>query len=304
MNKNKVHMKVLSKLVFVVLLIGINQTVIYPQDAVFDYLGQTPPGDKPVVFAPGVVSVDNKNSHALVVSPNGNMIIFSRYPDKTSYILTKENGKWIGPVESFFYGKEVSFSRDGKRIYYYTGGDIFYVERNSSGWNQPVKLGANVNTNSLIEFYPCIVASGDLYFSRDGNWATGRLMRSEFKDGAFGMAEDLGLPINSGGALHAWFSPDESYVLFNSPRTGSHTQLDIWISFKQNDGHWSDPKNLGEKINSGADAILCPIVSPDGKYLFFTKLNFSSNTGYIYWVSTSIMDSLKNSANNKIGMEQ
>jgi hypothetical protein len=257
-------------------------------------LGQTPPGDTPVVFAPGIVSIDNKNSHALVVSPDGKMIIFSRYPDNTSYILTKENDKWTGPVESFFYGKEVSFTADGIRIFYYTGGDIFYIEKDSSTWSMPIKLGVNINTDGIYEYYPCIVNTGDIYFSRDGNWATGRIMHSKFQDGEFQIATDLGFPINNGGALHAWVSPDESYMLFNSPRTGSFTQLDIWVSFRKSNNNWSIPQNLGAKINSGADAILCPTVSPDGKYLFFTKLNLSSNTGYIYWIKRDFIDSLKN----------
>jgi hypothetical protein len=82
-------------------------------------------------------------------------------------------------------------------------------------------------------------------------------------------------------------------MLFNSPREGSFTQLDIWISFRNQDGSWSDPKNLGKTINSGANAILCPTVSPDGKYLFFTKLNLTTQTGYVYWVSTNFIDVLK-----------
>ena len=118
-------------------------------------------------------------------------------------------------------------------------------------------------------------------------------------NGSYQPAVDLGLPINSGGALHAWVAPDESYMLFNSPREGCYTQCDIWISFKMKDETWTNPKNLGEKINSGGDAILCPTVSPDGKYLFFTKLNFNTNTGYIYWVTTQIIDSLKTIVNKE-----
>ena len=34
-------------------------------------------------------------------------------------------------------------------------------------------------------------------------------------------------------------------------------------------------------------------VSPDGKYMFYTKLNFSTNTGYVYWVSTGFIDNLQ-----------
>jgi hypothetical protein len=253
------------------------------------YLGQTPPGDTPIVFAPGTVSVDGKNTHALVISPDEKTIIFSRYPDGTSYIMTYDNNQWSGPVQSFFYGKEVSFTPDGNRIFYYTDNDIFYVEKSGSGWGAPVRLGPNVNTTTYTEYYPSIVQSQSLYFSRDSHWNSGRLMYSQYSEGVYLPAVDLGLPINNGGALHAWFARDESFVLFNSPRAGSYTELDIWASFRNQDGSWGNPKNLGQIINSGANAILCPEVSPDGKYLFFTKMNWSTNTGYIYWVNANLI---------------
>jgi Tol biopolymer transport system component len=262
------------------------------QNESWEYLNESPPGDIPKIFGKGIVSVDNKNSHALAISPDGKTIIFSRYPDRTSYILTFENGKWSEPGESFFYGKEVSFSSDGKKIFYYTEGDIFFVEKKNDGWSNPIRMGENINT-AEAEYYPCIVDDGSMYFSRDGNWKTGRLMYSRFSNGNYMKAVDLGLPINSGGALHAWISPDESYMLFNSPREGSFTQNDIWVSFRKNDGSWTIPINAGEKINSGADAILCPTVSPDGKYMFFTKLNFNPTTGNIYWVSTKFIYELR-----------
>lgn len=262
------------------------------QNESWEYLNEPQPGDIPKIFGKEIVSVDNKNSHALVISPDGKTIVFSRYPDRTSYILTFNGGKWSEPEESFFYGKEVSFSSDGKKIFYYTDGDIFYVEKKNSGWSNPIRMSENINT-AETEYYPCVVADGSLYFSRDGNWKTGRVMYSRFSNGNYMKAVDLGLPVNSGGALHAWISPDESYMLFNSPREGSFTQNDIWVSFRKTDGSWTNPMNAGEKINSGADAILCPTVSPDGKYLFFTKLNFNPNTGYIYWVSTKIIHELR-----------
>lgn len=251
------------------------------------------PGNEPIVFAKGTVSVEGKNTHACTFSPDGKMLLFSRYPDRKSYIMTIDNGRWTGPEEAFFEGKETSFSSDGNKIFYYAnGGDIFYNERKGESWGPPINVGANINTPET-EYYPSVTNDGTLFFSRAGNWSDGRIMYSTCHEGKYANPVDIGLPVNTGGALHAFIAPDKSYMLFNSPREGSFTQLDIWISFRKPDGSWSDPKNLGETINSGADAILCPTVSPDGKYMFFTKLNFSDNTGYVYWVSTSFIDNLR-----------
>jgi len=259
------------------------------------YNGQEFPGRTPAIFAQGIISVENVNTHALVYSPDYKMILFSRYPDRTSYLINIENGKWSKPAGAPFFGKEVSFSPDGNRIYFYHEAFIFYIEKTETGWSETRKLPSTVNDENNGQYYPCMVNSGSLYFSRNPKWNEGRIMYSEFRDGNFLKAVDLGAPVNEGGASHAWIAPDESYMLFNSPREGSYTQNDIWVSFRNFDKTWGNPINAGEVINSGADAILCPTVSPDGKYLFFTRLKFGekANTGYVYWVSFEVIKELR-----------
>jgi hypothetical protein len=44
---------------------------------------------------------------------------------------------------------------------------------------------------------------------------------------------------------------------------------DLYINFRR-DGAWTKAVNLGPKVNSSA-LDFCPIVSPDGKYFFFTS---------------------------------
>jgi len=99
-------------------------------------------------------------------------------------------------------------------------------------------------------------------------------------------------PINVGGASRAFVAPDETYTLFNSPRAGSHTQNDMWVSFRRKDEAWTALANLGERINRDANAVLCPALTPDGKHLFFTRLQ-ESRTGLVYWVSTKAIQDLR-----------
>ncbi len=258
-----------------------------------NYLNEPKPGNIPVIFGKGIVSVEGENTHACTFSPDGNMLIFSRYPEKKSYMMIFNYDQWAKPTEAFFEGKETSFSADGGKVFYYkNGGDIYFNEKTASGWGNSISVGNVINT-SETEYYPSVTDDGTLFFSRNGKWTEGRIMYSTFSKGKYDTPVDIGLPVNTGGALHAYVAPDKSYMLFNSPRTGSHTKLDIWISFHKADRSWTDPQNLGETINSGADAILCPTVTPDGKYMFFTKLTFGTNTGNVYWVSTSFIDALK-----------
>jgi hypothetical protein len=254
-----------------------------------DYLGQTTPGDEPQVFGRGTVSVDGKNTHALQFSPDGKMLVFSRYPDGRSYYMTRGKDGWSQPRKTSFTGKETTFDAATHRLFFYDrGGDLFWVGYSDQGFSAPTRLNAKINTKE-VEYYPSITASGNLYFSRHSKWDEGRLMMAKpVGDGDFAAPVDLGDLVNTGGASHGFVAPDESYILFNSPRTGSHTKNDIWITFCGERGNWSVPVNLGPRINRDAMAVLCPTISPDGKYLFFTRLQ-ESGTGHVYWVETSVI---------------
>jgi hypothetical protein len=267
--------------------------------AQIDYLGETPPGDEPQIFGSGVVSVDSKNTHALHFSPDGRMLIFSRYPDGTSYQLVCTKNGWSKPVKTSFTGKEVAFDAASKRLFYYAGGDLFSVRYGEDQFSEPTRLNSKINTGE-VEYYPSISTRGNLFFSRHSNWDQGRIMMSKPDGADFADPVDLGDLVNTGGASHGFVAPDESYLLFNSPRKGSFTKNDIWISFRKTDETWAAPLNLGKRINCDAMAVLCPTVSQDGKYLFFTRLQ-EDGTGYVYWVSTRVLEDMRRDQATKPG---
>jgi uncharacterized protein (TIGR02145 family) len=260
-----------------------------PASFVCDYLGETPPGDEPQVFGRGVVSVEGKNTHALQFSPDGRMLVFSRYPDKTSFRVVHGKDGWSQPGKTSFTGKEATFDAASKRLFYYDrGGELFWVRYGGDGFSEPTRLNAKINTKE-VEYYPCITNRGNLFFSRNANWDQGRIMMAKPAGDDFAEPVDLGDLVNQGGASHGFVVPDESYLLFNSPRAGSTTKNDIWVCFRGADGAWLAPVNLGPRINRDAMAVLCPTVSPDGKYLFFTRLQ-EGGTGLVYWVSTRVIE--------------
>jgi Tol biopolymer transport system component len=89
-----------------------------------------------------------------------------------------------------------------------------------------------------------------------------------------------------------FIAPDESYLIFCSTRgLPASDQGDLYISFRQPDGNWTEPVSLGEPINSkGLDRF--PAVSPDGKYLFFTQRTRDHDED-VFWVSTNIIERLR-----------
>jgi hypothetical protein len=100
--------------------------------------------------------------------------------------------------------------------------------------------------------------------------------------------ESLGGGVNTPTpGIHPFIAPDESFVIFDAARSGGQGgEGDLYVCFRKSDGSWGDAVNLGDAVNSkGTNS--CAALSPDGKYLFFTKHRD------LYWVSTSIFDDLR-----------
>jgi hypothetical protein len=85
---------------------------------------------------------------------------------------------------------------------------------------------------------------------------------------------------------HAFIAPDESYIVFDAIPTQQSTGSMIYVSFKKADSTWDTPIMLNNAINSTGNQY-CPYISPDGKYLFYTK------QGDIWWVDSKVVANLK-----------
>jgi len=87
--------------------------------------------------------------------------------------------------------------------------------------------------------------------------------------------ETLEGPINSEfWESQAALSCDGNKLFFASNRKGGLGLTDLWISERQPDGNWGEPKNLGNSINTkGYEEA--PFITNDGKTLFF------SSTGHL-----------------------
>jgi ankyrin repeat protein len=270
------------------------------------YLGQAPPRDVPVMFAPNLVSTERGELNA-VFSPEGREFYFARSDGQRRSILQvlEQGGTWGRPERVAFPGDygavDMAFSPDGTRLYFCSNRplsgtgeakkdhDIWVVTRTAQGWGEPTTLGDVVNSPA-DDYYPTFTAAGDLYFSsrREGGKGGNDIYRSRLVDGKFQPPENLGVPVNTERwEFDPFIAPDGSFLLFASSRPGGLGDSDLYISFRGLDGSWSEPRNLGAPVNSiGPDYT--PMLTPDGKYLFYT----SGPTGPddIYWVEARVLD--------------
>jgi Tol biopolymer transport system component len=259
-----------------------------------DYLGQTPPGLTAEPFAPAILSISGKNHHTLSFSTDGNELYFTRLPDQITFVMKRIEGVWQPPERASFSGEEAVFAPDGQSLLFGRNGDLWVTRRTSSGWGSPERLNGDVNTRDY-EFYASLAGDGTLYFTR----LVGQrqmLLRAQPSPAGYGTVEELEPEVNGEDAYHPFVAPDGSYLLFNSyNRPGGHGETDIYVSFRLSSGAFGPPVNLGPGVNS-AEVDLCPIVSPDGRYLFFTRLGTDRDgnwTGTPYWVGSEVIEQLR-----------
>lgn len=272
-------------------------------------LEQTPPGNIPQIFAPGIISLDNRLETYPTFSPDGNEMFFSVVnaiwgQGKILHSI-KQNGNWSEPDTAIFsnnnYKNWESFiSHDGTRQFFAsnrppsTNMDIWMVERTlDSTWSDPVRLDNPVNSNAE-DGSACVTNNGTLYFKsrRGGGLGGSWLYRAKLIDSTYSQVESLGNLINTGPQeTEPFMVPDESYLIFTSYTRPGYGGWDLWICFQKTDSSWTEPINMGPDINT-ADDEYGPRVSLNCNYLFFTREN-TGITMDIYWVSSGIIDSLK-----------
>jgi hypothetical protein len=260
------------------------------------YLGQTPPGSTPELFAPGIVS-SALYTRDVAMTPDGNEFYFGIMAGGFAVIVeTKQvEGRWTKPRIAPFSGDprfmdlEPHISPDGQHFYWLSTRppdgsepdpddagawghqDIWAMDRVADGWGEPDNLGPPVNTDAA-EFFPSVTLDGTMYFTRNDEDPEGSFIyRSRLVDGRYTDSEKLPAEVNSTTQQYnAFIAPDESYLILGVfGREDTHGGTDYYVVFRNQDDTWAGPINLGETINQERGAEWSPYVSPDGQYFFF-----------------------------------
>jgi len=279
-----------------------------------DYLGQTPPGDIPIVFASGIISIDSTIEHGSpTFSPDGSEVFWQsnyRQRGKDTQIfgmtMQRTGDIWDAPKISPYTSGPV-FSPDGNRLYFLPFGKDsgeengpYYVEKKDENWSEPVCMNLITRFPEIKYAYNySITQDGTFYFLGHaeglGSMNDFGIYRMELNNGDYSKLELLPSSINLGDGIMNWtpfIAPDESYLLFSSNRLKPDTDFgDIYVCFHKPDGTWTEATNLGISINSNKQERF-PSVSPDGKYLFFTRWVARGNED-VMWVNAEIISKIK-----------
>ncbi len=268
------------------------------------YLGQKSPGLAPQIFAPDIVSTD-AHEFACTFTPDGKEFYFTRMdPGKrrNQIMETKMiDGTWTKPAVVPFINNKLSFepriTPDGKRLYFtlekMVSGqksgipmNIWYVEREGKKWSELKDPGAVFNPGKTM--YVSATLDGTVYAS-DISSGPGNIGILVIKNvnGQYRKSERLGPPVNTGNQeMFPYIAPDESYMIFTSRRPVENINSELFVSFRKKDGSWGEPRGIDLGLRAG-----CPMISSDGKYLFFTAGERGKSD--IYWVDAKVIKGLK-----------
>lgn len=257
------------------------------------YLGQTPPGNTPEIFAPDLVSLPERRDTKIVFSPDGSECFIGTVVDNRFTLLytSRESGHWSDLVGSDFLGaadkREPFISPDGLTLFFVRNADIWISKKQDGEWSDPEKLSGPISTGAE-EWHPTVTDDGTLYFcsTRDGSY---NIYRARPVDGQYPEAEKLDTMVNT--QYEAWdpfIAADESYMIFSTSRPDGYGRVDQHVTYYDSvDGSWSQPRNLGASINTG-QIEYGAYVSPDNRHFFFSRPAGwgASVPADIYWVST------------------
>lgn len=257
------------------------------------YLAQIPPNDTPKVFAPKLLVKDSGIAlDRVAFSPDGREFYYCYayhwFDSKGACIkyFTYDGKKWNGPtvLNEQYYAP--SFSKDGNTLYFIGGGKkgtVFKAKRLKTGWSSPeVFIKRNYG---VYDFMP--TNSGRMYAASNINgsindFAHYDICRLPVTKGDT-VAHTLGAPLNTPGFDGDFFiAPDESFIIISANETKEY-ECELHISFPKKDGTWTKPVSLGPLINDGVAHRWGQYVTPDNKYLFYTK-GASEKDCQIYWV--------------------
>ena len=259
------------------------------------YFGQTHAGDTAEIFAKDLISVKGRFEFAVSLSPNGKELLAGVQEGDTAYIVyTKEiNEGWTKPKKislsngKFNHEMEAFFTPDGKQIYFapynqFENIRLWSVDITPEGWTNAKQLDSIVTFGPA--FYPICAANKTLYYF---NISERKIFRAAHSNGKYIATEAAGFPFG----FHCFIAPDESFALIDGLKDDIG-KMDIYVVFKNEEGKWNEPINLGPRVNSEYNES-CPSLSNDGKYIFFSRYNDVNGVSNIYWVDAKIINELK-----------
>lgn len=193
----------------------------------------------------------------------------NNYPEDIFVSYMDFDGEWTSPEKLAFCKSEyneatIAVSSDEKQIYVYEdltgGGDIYYSDFTDNSFTNLSELDYTDVNSKYWETHCTMTPDGQtMYFvsDRPGGYGGRDIYRIvHLPNGEWSKAQNMGPTINSPNDEDSpYIDINNRTLYFGSNGPKSMGGFDIFVSFRDDDGVWSDPVNMGTPINSTGDDL-------------------------------------------------
>lgn len=174
--------------------------------------------------------------------------------------------------------------------------DLYFSRKAANNeWQNSRKVGGGINTEDN-EGAQSISANGQFLFyvacNRKSDYGSCDIYFSERTSTGWSKPRNIGPPISTQYWESTPASSSDGRILFFSSggRPDSKGGKDLYVSFKNSDGTWTEPRNLGDSINTEGNEY-APFLHPDGRTLYFSSDGWPGMGGQDIFVSRMKDDS-------------
>ena len=189
---------------------------------------------------------------------------------------------------TLFFGRVSPYNVGGLR----DEQDIWYMERQdaNSAWGKPQNIGRPLN-NENSNYVSAVAADGDSYllllgntYQEDGKMQNGVSITRRTESG---WSQPVALNVadfyNYSDVANYFLSEDQRFLLMALERDDTEGDRDLYVCFNRGENIWSEPLNLGRRINT-ADVESSPFLANDST-LYFSSRGFSGFGGEDVYVA-------------------
>lgn len=194
--------------------------------------------------------------------------------------------------------------------------DVWFSTKSSLGtWIEAENAGLPINSaesDVLFSISPCGNSAlfyssrhGGSFFTLKTRTGTSHPSGTSKTDWTFDELINIDSFYNKSGNFFGNLSADSRYLITALERNDSYGGLDLYVSTKISNNHYSEPKNLGNIINNKARQV-SPFLAYDGKTLYFASDCASGNLDLYFsrrldstWTNWSKPEKLGNDINTE-----
>lgn len=170
--------------------------------------------------------------------------------------------------------------REGKSYFYST------IPVEGGGFTEPKFLKSEINIRSQNQSYISVPNQSEAYFStyrKSGRQSYLNIYRTIFQKNNWTSAFPVDSLIIDAFCSHVTVSPNGSIMLFSSTNGSSTGDIDLWMSYRNENGQWGTPVAV-EELNSQGNEITPYLHSDDT--LYFASDGYEGPGGYDIYIST------------------